>query len=579
MSKALRYIVAFLLSATVLFGIAIAENLNSHNITIDLGRIKTQHDNGFVKEETLDKSDLHYGWGLGVFYVQGYSKMTYDADNVPVFLLQDNDQIMLGFNLKQKLDALGGNSNYTLNGDSNGYDSVFGVERMDFGKGCLIIQKTDSANNICPPEIYPNYLLNTAENSASSLIGPLTEGDYSGTLDYEIRFSGIVSIPGYNDYKIPFHFKIQNINQYYATAAISTNITKSGTQTITIVIAIISILIATSIFFVLARKRQKNPKHSSAIDASSQDSSLEELTDTTDTDNEKLDKCDKQRKPLKKWQIVGIFAIILAICICIISPILSNPSSYPSTIRYLDERFTKTNTLMLGTASASFIISFIPDDAGTPVANELAKISGYMLLVLSAILLEKYLLTSIAFVACTLVPTAAFVMGVLWVYLKDGHMRLKAAEFAVRLIIFAICLVLIIPLGCACGRAIESINETSINLAIKDAEEANKIVDSLPESEEDRNIIQKAIDDLIKGLKQKIEWAKELFANFMRSTAVMLITTIAIPILILFCFIWLIRFLTKKDFTHAILSFSKKFANKTADTITSIGKQTNDHDE
>ena len=53
----------------------------------------------------------------------------------------------------------------------------------------------------------------------------------------------------------------------------------------------------------------------------------------------------------------------------------------------------------------------------------------------------------------------------------------------------------------------------------------------------------------------------------MASVAVMLVTTIAIPILIFFCFLWLVKFLTKRDFVIALVGFADRFADSTKNVI------------
>lgn len=88
-------------------------------------------------------------------------------------------------------------------------------------------------------------------------------------------------------------------------------------------------------------------------------------------------------------------------------------------------------------------------------------------------------------------------------------------------------------------------------------------MDALPE-EEDKSILQQALSGVMKGLKNQVEWAKNLFSHFMSSVAVMLVTTIVIPVIILITFVLLIRFLTRRDFTVLIRGFSHRFAEGTA---------------
>jgi 4-amino-4-deoxy-L-arabinose transferase-like glycosyltransferase len=53
---------------------------------------------------------------------------------------------------------------------------------------------------------------------------------------------------------------------------------------------------------------------------------------------------------------------------------------------------------------------------------------------------------------------------------------------------------------------------------------------------------------------QAYDWAKTVLANYLSSMAVMLVTTIAVPIILLLAFIWTVKYLTRKDFAALILS-------------------------
>ena len=251
-------------------------------------------------------------------------------------------------------------------------------------------------------------------------------------------------------------------------------------------------------------------------------------------------------------------ALVLAavLSVLVLRPILTNRENYRQSVEYLDEKKQNATMISLGTASASFIVSMIPDDAGTPIASELAKMSGYILFVVSAILLERYLLTALGFLAtCVIVPIACL-CGIFAVLSKSGNKQ-KFREYAVRFIVLAICVMQIIPVACVCGRAIEDANRASIEAAMADAQKANEIVQSIPENSKDKNIFEKVGDffsGIWKSATDAYEWAKSVLSNFLSSVAVMVVTTIAIPVMILLAYIWIIRILTKKDFTGALIA-------------------------
>ena len=256
-----------------------------------------------------------------------------------------------------------------------------------------------------------------------------------------------------------------------------------------------------------------------------------------------------------------LLALIIVISICVIRPILTKPSTYSQTIAYLDEKKQNAMMISLGSTSASFIVTMIPDDTGTPIAGELAKLSSYLLFVMSAILLERYLITALGFMSTCIIIPIACLMGGFAVFAQQKNKQ-KFKEYTVKFMIFAICIIQIIPIGCLCGREIERANAASIEAALADAENANEIVQSIPEDKQNKNIFEK-VGDFFSGIwnnaAEAYEWAKSVLSNFLSSVAVMLITTIAIPILIFLCYIWLIKVLTKHDLTVSLISFIDNF--------------------
>lgn len=247
-------------------------------------------------------------------------------------------------------------------------------------------------------------------------------------------------------------------------------------------------------------------------------------------------------------------ALVVILCVFVIRPVLTNPSTFQDAIDYLDEKKQNATTISMGTANASFIISMIPDDAGTPVAGELAKLSSCILFVLSTIMLEKYLLTALGFFATCVIMPISCVCAAFAVLSKSGNKE-KFREFAIRFLVLAICVVQIIPVACVCGKAIESANKASIDAAMEDAMSANEIVESLPKDSKNKNIferIEEFFSDLWKSAAEAYEWAKSVLSNFITSVAVMVVTTIAIPIAILLFYLWIIHTLTRKDFSAAV---------------------------
>ena len=182
--------------------------------------VNTGKDNGYSEEKKIDKKDPHYGWKLGEFYVSGYTSITDENTDNPVFLKTVGDTVTLWFTLEQDIDKLNpdenGKSSLSISEDKNGYDEGFGTEKTNMGRGALIVKYTNSENKDDEPVIYTDYL-SALKQGADTKVELFEEGDYEVALDYEIvdnpRKIGPVSIvPTYTNYRIYFKFSVRNGN-------------------------------------------------------------------------------------------------------------------------------------------------------------------------------------------------------------------------------------------------------------------------------------------------------------------------------------------------------------------------------
>lgn len=177
-------------------------------------KINTGLDNGYSGNEPIDKDDPHYGWDIGYFYVNGYTRETKDTDNTPVFLKNVGDKVTLWFHLSEDIAKLHGNEHLSISEDKDGYDREFEIEQTNFERGVLIIQYTDPQGEAQDPIIYTDYLAANARTGANTKVQLFEEGDYVVSLNYEIKSMGgpLNAIASYTNYKISFAFSIRNGN-------------------------------------------------------------------------------------------------------------------------------------------------------------------------------------------------------------------------------------------------------------------------------------------------------------------------------------------------------------------------------
>jgi len=180
-------------------------------------KVNAGKDTGYFESNLVKLDDPHYGWDIGTFFVNGYTREVSDDNGTPIFLKNVGDKVTLWFRLEQDLQALDGDNRLIIAEDTNGYDKKFEVKKTNFGLGALIIGYTDHQGITYDPVIYTNYLAANTRTGADTRVRLFEEGDYEVTLNYEIKNSpqkwGPISVlPSYSNYKIRFSFSIRNGN-------------------------------------------------------------------------------------------------------------------------------------------------------------------------------------------------------------------------------------------------------------------------------------------------------------------------------------------------------------------------------
>ena len=81
------------------------------------------------------------------------------------------------------------------------------------------------------------------------------------------------------------------------------------------------------------------------------------------------------------WRVM--IAIVLSlVSFFMLSKYASSPETYKKTIASLDDKKATATGLAASATAASVAISAIPSDVATPVADELAELSSYFIIIL-----------------------------------------------------------------------------------------------------------------------------------------------------------------------------------------------------
>ena len=108
--------------------------------------------------------------------------------------------------------------------------------------------------------------------------------------------------------------------------------------------------------------------------------------------------------------------------------------------------------LAAATAAASTAITLLPGDVATPVATEIAQISSYLLIVVCAIYLEKFLITITGYAAFSFLIPIACCLLLLYLYFDQDVLK----RLAIKLGIFGIAIYLVIPASIGITKIIDN---------------------------------------------------------------------------------------------------------------------------
>jgi len=254
---------------------------------------------------------------------------------------------------------------------------------------------------------------------------------------------------------------------------------------------------------------------------------------------------------------IGIAVVVALFSAVVLGSHFTQPEAYPTTIQTLDSKRTTVLALATAATGASIAVSAIPDDTGTPVAESLSDLSGDFMMILAAILLQKYLLTTFGMAAFQFLIPISCLVFILAVLSNSSPLRREAfVKLAEKLFALALVLFACVPLGSFISNNIESTYQASIDQAIN---QAQGTVEAVQEGEADAaaaaesqdgatesgpldsimSFVSSAKDTVASKASEVIDSATSAATNLFEAFAVMIVTSLFIPILTFALMLWL----------------------------------------
>lgn len=244
----------------------------------------------------------------------------------------------------------------------------------------------------------------------------------------------------------------------------------------------------------------------------------------------------KDKLTSKNVIITVVLLVVAILSITVISKYATSAEVHSSSITALDDKKMTAMELTAGVAATSTAISALPGDAATPIAEQVSDLTNPLLLVVCAIYLEKFLLTTIGYIAFDFLIPFACLLGIIYIF----SCKEVAKALAIKLGVFALAISMVIPVSIKVTQLIETTFEESINQTY---ETAGKVTDEAEKSseEEDTNAFADFLKGIGEGVSNLAENAKNALSVFIDAIAVLIITTCVIPIVVILFFLWIIK--------------------------------------
>lgn len=255
----------------------------------------------------------------------------------------------------------------------------------------------------------------------------------------------------------------------------------------------------------------------------------------------------------KKLQVGFIVALVVLALLSgfVARPHFADTKTWDSTIEVIDQK--KGNVLALTTSCVALSagITALPGDTGTPVAEQLAQLSGNLGIVLAVLYLEKYLLTIFWSVGLgILIPFALVLFAVSLGIHGRWSTSTVLRRVATRVLVVAVIGMALVPASVWVSQKVDETYQVSIEQTEQKATEASKTSSTKSEKKsettENKNVLEQLTDGASSLLTSVTDSAKSMtdevvqqVTDLIEGVIVMIVTSCVIPLLVLAAFLWL----------------------------------------
>ncbi|WP_026496880.1 hypothetical protein [Butyrivibrio sp. WCD3002] len=230
---------------------------------------------------------------------------------------------------------------------------------------------------------------------------------------------------------------------------------------------------------------------------------------------------------LKKITIVVLLILLATISVTKVAPWAGDPQNHTHSIAQTEDKITTVMTLSGGAAATSATLSLLPGDMCTPIAEQMAELSKYFLMILSALYLEKFMISLSGYIAFSiLIPFACIILCGAVLFGKKNWNVLAAKIALIGVVLF-----IIVPASVKLSDMVYQTQAQRVNTAV---EEYNNL-DIGNETEGG------FLNEIATLTNDTVDSVTTFLSGLIESLAVMIVTACIIPILVFVFLVWLVK--------------------------------------
>ncbi|MET3645081.1 hypothetical protein [Streptococcus gallinaceus] len=237
----------------------------------------------------------------------------------------------------------------------------------------------------------------------------------------------------------------------------------------------------------------------------------------------------------KKEVKAGLLVLLAVISFFVIADSTFIRELNAGLVSSLDGKKNTVAALAATSVATSTSITLLPNDIGSPVAENIADLTNYIVVIFGAIWLQKYLVGIAAqffFKLC--LPLSAILFAGNLYFPRD-----KVKELAIKLALFGFLTFALIPTSVSMSNHIEKTHEISVEQTVKQATKENKSLQK--EAEKNEDWWSKATSFVTDAYENTMDKVQVTMSNLLDAVAVLIVTTCVIPILVFVFFFWMLR--------------------------------------